>query len=105
MRKAREQAGLTQAEVADLVGSHRQTVYRWEQGSQAPDAWHLSLLVEALEMDARGLLRAGVSRTDLTGSPDDTRDCRAIPNRYNGPVAGPDLVARMRGLGTDLAHL
>lgn len=56
LRKARELAGLSQAEVADSIGAHRQTVYRWEQGIQAPDAWHLHLLIDVLEVDPRGLL-------------------------------------------------
>lgn len=41
---ARKGAGLTQGEVAERVGVHRQTVYRWEQGEQAPDVWHWALL-------------------------------------------------------------
>lgn len=56
VRVAREAAGLTQAEVADSVGTHRQTVYRWEQGTQAPDVWHLALLCDVLEVDPDQLI-------------------------------------------------
>ena len=35
-KKAREDAGLTQSEVAGMVGKHVQTVSRWEQGVTRP---------------------------------------------------------------------
>jgi DNA-binding XRE family transcriptional regulator len=35
-RQLREVAGLTLAEVAELAGTDRQTVYRWERGESAP---------------------------------------------------------------------
>jgi DNA-binding XRE family transcriptional regulator len=45
---ARKAARLTQGQVAERVGVHRQTVYRWEQGAQAPDVWHWAGLSELL---------------------------------------------------------
>lgn len=45
---ARKAAGLTQGQLAERVGVHRQTVYRWEQGEQAPDVWHWAVLGSVL---------------------------------------------------------
>lgn len=45
---ARAAAGLSLADVGELVGVHRQTVHRWERGDQAPDAWHWAVLCSHL---------------------------------------------------------
>ena len=55
--------GLTLDGLGKLLGSHRQTVWRWEHGEQLPDASDLCRFAEALGCSVRSLLpdgRAGV---------------------------------------------
>jgi len=40
--------GLTLAELGSMLGSHRQTVWRWEHGEQLPDAYDLRCSVRSL---------------------------------------------------------
>lgn len=48
--------GLTLAELGSMLGSHRQTVWRWEHGEQLPDAYDLCRIAEALGCSVRSLL-------------------------------------------------
>jgi len=55
--------GLTLSELGSMLGSHRQTVWRWEHGEQLPDAYDLCRIAEALGCSVKSLLpaeRAGV---------------------------------------------
>ena len=57
--------GLTQRELADIVGAHAMTISRWERGLAEPKG-HQSRIFEVLEIAAaRGTpLPPGVDRTD-----------------------------------------
>lgn len=48
LREARRAAGKSQADLAAEVGVHRQTAYLWEAGRQAPDAYLLARVANAL---------------------------------------------------------
>jgi len=59
LAKARAAAGLSQANVANVIRVHRQTVYLWEAGRQAPDVWRVRQLCEALSVVPTHLLGLG----------------------------------------------
>jgi DNA-binding transcriptional regulator YiaG len=46
--RRRTALGLTQAELADAIGSHRITVHRWEAGKSMPNGVALRALASAL---------------------------------------------------------
>jgi DNA-binding XRE family transcriptional regulator len=45
----RVEAGLTQQDLADTIGVHRETVSRWERGSRTPRGRLLIAYVELLD--------------------------------------------------------
>ncbi|MET7775374.1 helix-turn-helix transcriptional regulator [Streptomyces mirabilis] len=47
-REVRERAGLSQQELADVIGSTRQAVSHWEMGSRTPRGLLLARYVEAI---------------------------------------------------------
>ncbi len=49
IRRARSSRGLTQEELADLVGVDRVTANRWENKGQIPDGLHRFALVRVLD--------------------------------------------------------
>lgn len=56
LKSARLAKGLTQGELAGLVGRHRQHVYRVENGVQAPSGHLLKRLAEVLGVSTDYLL-------------------------------------------------
>ncbi|MBR0168937.1 MAG: helix-turn-helix domain-containing protein [Synergistaceae bacterium] len=61
LRRLRKKSGLTQPELADLVGVHETTIRRWENEGDNPSIVYVSKLAKAL----------GVSEADLLNdSPD-----------------------------------
>lgn len=48
VHRRRTELGLTLSELGAAVGSHRQSVWRWEHGEQLPDAYDLLRLARAL---------------------------------------------------------
>ena len=56
LKQARENAGLTQEQLAETVGVTRQAVSRWEQGHTQPDLEMLVALSGALEVDTEFLI-------------------------------------------------
>jgi DNA-binding XRE family transcriptional regulator len=48
MREAREAAGLTQLDVADIIGCKVQQYQRWESGAQTPSVWYGRCIANAL---------------------------------------------------------
>ncbi len=85
LKAARERAGLTQEELADLVGAHRASVGNWEKGT--PPRNRLGKIREVLGLDEH--LKA-------IGSAD-TSDFRSMDNR--------ELVARMNLLVAQMNQL
>lgn len=56
IRRERKAAGLTQAALADLIGSTQATVCRWEDGSRTPDVAALAAIADALSITIVDLL-------------------------------------------------
>ncbi len=49
IRKAREQAGITIKELANILGAPYRTVQDWNSGARKPPAWLTKLIVEKIE--------------------------------------------------------
>lgn len=59
VRRAREQAGLTQEQLADAVGVDRKTIGRWERGETTdPEPTQIRAIIRATNVEAEDLLRA-----------------------------------------------
>jgi transcriptional regulator with XRE-family HTH domain len=56
LKRLRQQAGLTQQEVAERLGIDPQAVYRWEAGKRRPRYDTLCRLAAVLEVDLRQVL-------------------------------------------------
>lgn len=56
IKKYREIKGLTQKDVADLIGKSKNVVSNWENGINKPDADTIELLLDILDVDANTLL-------------------------------------------------
>lgn len=52
----RTELGLTLSELGAAVGSHRQSVWRWEHGEQLPDAYDVAAIARALSVEPSRLL-------------------------------------------------
>lgn len=80
MRKAREEAGLSQKEVAISLGVSAPTVSDWESGKKNPNSTNLRELVKLYNASADYLL--GI--TDKADFPPDVsrRICEEISNEY-----------------------
>ena len=56
IKAARQDRGLTLADVGSALGVTRQYVYAWEAGRRNPGPKHLAKLAEVLGLDVRDLL-------------------------------------------------
>jgi transcriptional regulator with XRE-family HTH domain len=64
IRAARRRAGLSQAELAELLGVRQSSVSQWERGSTKPSTVHLLALASALHcslLDFSGPAPAGAA--------------------------------------------
>lgn len=50
IRRARTQAGLSQAELAERIGSQQVVISQWETGARVPTIDNLAHLADALEV-------------------------------------------------------
>lgn len=57
--EARKRLGLTQTQLAELLGAHLTTVNRWEKGHQVPEGETLGRLAQALKVEEGWILRGG----------------------------------------------
>ena len=55
--RLRIERGLTQAQLAELVGVHKNMVYGWETGKFKPRGENLLKLADALNCNARDLIQ------------------------------------------------
>ena len=55
--RMRIKRGLTQAQLAELVGVHKNIVYAWEAGNFNPRGENLLKIADALNCDARELIQ------------------------------------------------
>jgi len=71
LRAARERRGLTQSQLAELVGLYPSQISNYENGEKVPEGETMVLLADALEVSLDELAR-GVPRE----APEDVRDVR-----------------------------
>lgn len=97
IKRRREQLGITQAELAQRLGLHKQTIVKYEAGSIAPATGRLSEVATALEMslsrllDVEGdLVEAGIPIDDEGYMIDEEG------HRLDDAVRSPPLVVRER---------
>ena len=55
--RLRIERGLTQAQLAELVGVHKNIVYAWEGGNFNPRGENLLKIADALDCDAKELIQ------------------------------------------------
>ena len=55
--RMRIKRGITQAQLADLVGVHKNMVYGWEAGKFKPRGENLLKLADALDCEAKELIQ------------------------------------------------
>ena len=58
IQEIRKEKGLTQKELAELIGVSDKTISKWENGNSSPDTSMLMSLSEALEITVNELLSA-----------------------------------------------
>lgn len=63
--KAREHVGMTQKELADALGTHRQVISRWEQGVSEPRLAQLAALLRICESSVAEVMGEDVPRKAL----------------------------------------
>lgn len=56
LRTLRKNAGLTQEQLAEAIGVHLNTISRWENDSDAPNMFKLSLIAQALNVNENDLI-------------------------------------------------
>lgn len=61
VHQRRKDLGLTLIALGAAVGAHKQSVWRWEQGQQLPDAYDLAALAKALRCSVWRLIDGPVS--------------------------------------------
>ena len=64
LKKLRKKAGISQPELAELVGVHETTIRRWENSHYTPDARVVSLLADALHVSVSDLFNDPTPDTD-----------------------------------------
>jgi transcriptional regulator with XRE-family HTH domain len=74
IRSARRRAGLSQVELARLLGVRQSSVSQWERGSTKPSTVHLLTLA----------IRLGCSLVDLAGAGDATAAVSGAPEAERG---------------------
>ena len=55
--RLRIERGITQAQLAELVGVHKNIVYAWEAGNFNPRGENLLKIADALDCDAKELIQ------------------------------------------------
>lgn len=66
IRSLRQRQGLTQAQLAGMIGVSDKAVSKWERGCGAPDISLLPCLSEALKTDIDALLRGDTEEKDMS---------------------------------------
>ncbi len=65
MREARKMAGLSQAQVAKMLGLHRPSISEIEAGNRSVSAEEIAQLAEIYDVSALWLLGEGVDKVDV----------------------------------------
>jgi len=61
IKKARKAAGITQKELAQIMGVHQKDISRWENGERTPSVEALAGICIALKVSADTLLETGIT--------------------------------------------
>lgn len=72
IKHAREQAGLTQEQLADALGTDKATVSRWETERRSPSCKTLVRIWDALGTTPARFFPSTGAELDLSGLPEDT---------------------------------
>ncbi len=64
IQKLRKESGMSQEELADVIGVSRQAVSKWESGQSLPDTEKIVLMCEHFSVSADYILRWTESKTD-----------------------------------------
>ena len=67
LNRLRLSKGLTQAQLAEMVGCHARSITYWETGARRPDTEHLLKLAEVLECNPAELLEKKEARVSGNG--------------------------------------
>lgn len=59
IKKARKAAGMTQKELAEMIGVYQKDISRWENGERTPNLEAFSNICRALKASADTLLEIG----------------------------------------------
>lgn len=86
LRKAREDAGMTHADVARAVRVSREAVSQWESGETAPLARRIPQIAAALGVDVATLLTGADGRAPTPASKPPTGDVPVLALKRNGPA-------------------
>lgn len=65
LAEARERSGMTQKELADRLGTHRQVISRWEQGVSEPRLAQLHALLRLCDSSVAAVMGEDVPRKAL----------------------------------------
>lgn len=93
LRKAREKKGLSQAEVADLVGRDKSAISLLESGKRGTSVEFVARLARALDLN-EDWLAFGKGEMNISQQPTSNPDDVFTPN----PIPGGDLVGANRDL-------
>lgn len=86
LKRAREAAGMSRAELGELVGGTRMAIHRWETGARTPQVSTVALLARTL----------GIDPADLIAPPRTLPQLRASRGLLQSEVAGQLGVTRSR---------
>ena len=62
IKKARKAAGITQKELAEMIGVHQKDISRWENGERTPNIEAFSGICKALKTSADTLLELEIGK-------------------------------------------
>jgi putative transcriptional regulator len=85
LQRLREQAGLSQAALADKAGVPARSIQNWEQGHRAPRAPALLALARALEVPVETLIRALEADKPRSGRSSTAEKRPTRPSPRKGP--------------------
>ena len=91
IKKCRENAGLTQEELADKLGVTRPAIGRWESGATKPRTTNLNMLAAALNVTVSDLM--GEDAPTIVGSSSTLQKVAGGGSSMNTPVEVPSWVA------------
>lgn len=106
LKQARKQKGLSQENLAELLGVSRQAVSKWEQDEGYPEVEKLLLLSQKLEVSLDSLLESGAAAPVSSSPAVNSAGCiRIISPHENVIVSCYKVISsqRMRG-GKDSPH-